>query len=394
MEWTCLRGEPAYNYVLQESQALDQVVTAVLDNSYRNATEAAVQHWQSSALTLITWCTQGRTVAPSLGGVPKACLAALADRDLDSLLYMATKVSSLRQSIYERVWRAQQAALSEAAAIFQEEGIDFILLKGADAFRWYNNEPVGMLNDVDVLVDRSALATVKRRMIQAGFRQARYDRQTASLQDFDLRHVAAAETQTPELAPLVRLEKFPLTEPERVELSTGKVGPIRLGDDEAQLIVSVDVHYQVALDVGNRGLFARAVPNHLGKGLRLSDSDAFWYLSGKYYNEVAHLNRSSLRHYAYIGPALAEGEIDWEVVSRACADFEMKIPLYYTLGFFQRLNPAVVPREVVASFRPGLHERGRDYGWQLSRIFGCDEPFPATVLPVASMGSSRNTDFV
>ena len=110
--------------------------------------------------------------------------------------------------------------------------------------------------------------------------------------------------------------------------------------------------------------------------MTMSPADHLWFITGRYYNEVAMHDKRSLRDFVYIIPILVNSHIDWEIILQSASDYNLRPSLYYYLFFLnQLLSGRYIPIEVIDKLSPANGSRSRDWGWQLDKLFDRVECF-------------------
>jgi putative nucleotidyltransferase-like protein len=333
------------------------------------------EDWRVAALSLLRWAGHTGDIDLRSLRLTPSVLSELAVRRIDSLFYAVCGTSYPIQGVYDAMWLRQLAALQEFSRALSLSGIPFIVLKAADSVpRWYANQPLGMIGDLDVLVAPDATSDVKQILLQLGYRQALVEQGGTALRDAPLSEIANLETTKSELFPFIRLEPLDVSHAE-----FGLTGRFleRSGSQTPLLSVEIDVHYGLRgeahlAEFEAEGVFRRARPAVRCDGLALCDTDAVWYVLAKYYGEVATLGKNSLRDFAYAIPAITRGKVDWELLMEIAGRGDLSQDLYYYLAFINRLIVGSVPGDVLINMHPrrrSSRRGGHDWGWQLSRLF-------------------------
>jgi hypothetical protein len=337
--------------------------------------------WAPLALELLRSCARGMRLPPALvehlrGPAGREHLPALQRRAIDSLVYIGCGLDVPQQRVYDRVWQQQRALLEALVGELTSRGVDALVIKGAEYLaRSYRTHALGFMADIDILVPRGAIGVAKQVLYGMGFRQATVDKAKLALVDFDVAVVARTELDHHELAFFSRLDPIALDADEHAFVRGIERQPVFAQPDGGLTWLCVDVHHGVSIDVPSEPLFARAVPSALGVGRALSPADQVWVTLSRYYVEVALDGKRKLRDFAYVLPLLASPfAIDWDVVLEVSRDYGLKATLHYYLAFLQRLG-AHVPKAVIDETCPDAGVQ-RDFGWQLTPLFGGTDPFP------------------
>lgn len=287
-----------------------------------------------------------------------------------------------RQIFYDAVWHEQTMALGEVVSACLQAGLTPILFKGAELVpRRYGRHGLGLAGDVDLLLPRTEMEEAKAVLHGLGYRQAVRDPQAQRLVARDVAALAAAEADHYELAAFVKLVDLDGRWAAEAAVDPSGDGPVYPTATGAQLLVQIDVHHGVAGDVDSAPLIRRAVPSRAHPGaLTLCDADHLWLNLSRNYIETAIFDRTSLRPLAYTLPVLVDGAVDWSVVAGVAEELSLGHTLHYHLDFAGRLCPGRVPEWVLDRVAGSARGRLRDFGWQLAKPFGFDEPFPARLL--------------
>lgn len=306
-------------------------------------------------------------------------LAALKRHKIDSLLYVGCLLDSPIQRVYDKVWMRQREALLHLLNQLLDKGISPIIFKGAEFLAAsYHPHALGLNNDVDILVERPELGTVKKVLHSMDYSQSLFDPNVGELVDRDLQDIAEFERAGYELIPFNRKEEIELEADELAFAQTWQSHPLWVVDDRCFVITTFDPHYGVSYDVPGDEFFSRAVPSAVGAGRAMSLADQLWFTTSRYYNEVALNGKDSLRDFAYIASLIPNDQIDWDVILGAADRYDLRPSLYYYFAFLNRLGGAI-PDEALEELSPGKGSRDRDWGWQLSKLFDLIDPYPLAV---------------
>jgi hypothetical protein len=339
-----------------------------------------ISAWGRVALELLQSTVGELTVAPErevwLWEQGRPWIKELAERKIDSLLYLACNLRTPAQRVYDKVWGRQRDTLLEALRALDSNGIGAVVFKSSEFFAdYFDQHSLGILVDVDLLVEIGQLPTLKRILLSSGFRQAHFDVSKRQLIDTDLVQVARHESEHYELYPFTCMREITLDEEERAFVQTRTGQPLWAIEGECFLMVEIDVHRRVVADVDSSELFDRAIPSALGSGMTLSPTDHLWLTMSRYYNEVALHGKCSLREFACLGILMRRAEIDWDLLLKVVREYEIHSSLYYFLSFSNHLFAGLVPDEVLTEMLPLKGRRNRDWGWQIGKLFGGIEPF-------------------
>jgi hypothetical protein len=351
-----------------------------------NEARQAVPDWAACALQLLRWSAALDAIpASAVSRLRASCprhLGRLAGVQIDSLYYLGCDPLAPTQRVYDAVWGAQRQCVTELLGRLSDEGVAAVAFKGADVLaRHFGHASLGLLGDVDLLVDRADLGRVKRIVCAEGYRQARYQPDAEELVDVDVADIAAFEGQDCELYPFCLPVRLDLTGPEIDLCRTWPAGPIHIAGGDCIAEVELDIHHCVALDIETRPLLDRRRPSALGAGSAMSPADHLWFITARLYNAMALRGKGSMRDFVYIIAILGRESIDWDVVLGAAEEYELRPALYYLFSFVSALGAAPIPSDVLAALSPLCGSRVGDWGWQIGRLFEVVDPCP---LPLGS----------
>lgn len=340
--------------------------------------------WGACAVELLRGMVRG--APPALDKVVVASeLDGLEAAGLDSLYFLAFDDSHPRQLLFDAVWARQRAACEEVQAAASAAGIECLLFKGAAHLdRWFGGRALGCMTDVDLLVRRSDAVRIIPILYSLGYQPGYLENGRLLLRD--VQEIGAHEAEHYELVPYNRLEAVPLSEEVVGACQSVRRPALSVAPTAITMRVELDVHHGVASDVDANGLFTRAVT---AAGFRtFSDADHVWFGLSRLYAEVALHGKTSLRDLAYLGPIVARGDIDWDVVLDYAREYELRPGLYYFLSFLDDLADGPVPPTVLAELHPANGARHRDWGWQLGKLLGGLDP-PPRLEPLSTRRSGR-----
>lgn len=336
--------------------------------------------WQPCALNLLTrLANPAATVAALL--LTEEVRARLVQAKIDGLERLAGCTSTPLQRVYDRVWQVQLAATEEAISRLGGHGIDPLLFKGVEiAARYLHGHMPSMMGDVDMLVPRQQLGAARAALFSLGYRQAEYDQDRGALVDADVSDIARVEGSHYELFPFRRMQAFELDADELAALRAApRRAPVFLTDArQACLIVELDIHHGVALDIETAPLLARSQQSVQDGARTLSHADHLWVTTARYYNETAVHGKRTLRDFTYVIALLRDAVMDWDIVLDAAHQYELHPGLFYYLSFASSLfSNSPVPADVLADLDPRRGSRLRDWGWQLGPLFDALDPMPS-----------------
>ncbi len=302
-------------------------------------------------------------------------------REIEGLLSRISGYRDDLMAVRKYILRSQLDALADLVDGLQTYGVDAVVFKGAALMpRFFSDCPLSLLLDIDVLVARSQIQTVKKVLYEQGYVQGTYNVETHSIGPRDVQEIGEIEARHYELAPFFRAK--PLSQEDIQNLGgidTFNQRPLSLNHRQGYLFIEVDIHHNVATDTLVEPLLDRRVANKYGKGATLSDADHLWISCSRFYNEVALFGKRSLRQLIYSAPLMFE-DINWDVVLSSARDLELSSSLYYPLITLGHLTGKHPPSEVLQEINPIRRGAQRDFGWQLGQLFETIEPFPFSPL--------------
>jgi Uncharacterised nucleotidyltransferase len=259
----------------------------------------------------------------------------------------------------------------------ETNGVTALVFKGAEYLaRHFGTGSVGALQDVDIIVRPGDQAAASEVLRELGFRQATVDYRAGALVDHSPEVIAAFERDHYELAAFVRLHEVRCDPDELDAMPSSPQPPIWRVGDTCMMAVMVDVHRGVAKNIDGARFFEHAVRSALGTGRTFCAADHLWFTTSRYYTEVAMHGKKSLRDFVYLVALLRTEDVDWDLVLHANEELRLGPSLYYYLRFLAALTGVEVPSAVLKATSPATGRYRRDWGWQLSRLFGQIDPFP------------------
>lgn len=336
--------------------------------------------WAYTAAALISWCPRVSEAPPSIKDFAAKLTATdiqqLRRRRIDSLQYWVADPANSRQKLYNRLWHFQRASLERAIGALNEHRLEFLVFKGGEFIsRYFQNQSIGMLYDVDILIRRQSVGAAKRALFGAGFKQAIFDPESSTFVDRDVSEVARMESAHYELAPFAFCQEMTLDADELELAAAYNEFPIWVTQDRRTFfVVEVDLHHAIAMDIEGAELFNRAVPSSYSNALTLSAADHVWFTTSRFYTEVALHGKRSLRDFCYLAAILRCETIDWDVIVETSDKYELNSALYYYLAFLDRILGGAVPVSLLQTLARKRATSLRDWGWMLSPLFGYSPP--------------------
>lgn len=333
--------------------------------------------WQEHALRLLRISNAPNAIPPTAvetDGCTPACLEKLLDRKIDSLYYGAVSPGSPVQRLYDAIWSAQERVCASVLADLAAAGTMPLVFKGGDFQKRYWPFAVSASADIDILLPRTHLGVARASLYSNGYRQAKFDRKQGRLIDGDVVEIGEVEAGHYELFPFCRLEPIVLAPDER-EAADGRNLPLFIDARDAFLIVEIDVHHRVSVDLESEPLIERSRSSPYGHGLSMSAEDHLWFTTSRLYTETAIHGKRSLRDFAFLLSLLANETIDWDALLAIAREYELHAALYYYFHFLAFLG-GPIPAGVLEQLSPRHSRRLRDWGWQLSVLFDWVDPAP------------------
>lgn len=362
---------------------------ASLPGSANAPSTYAVPLWAQIAMALLK--AHGRETAPDtaiLAGIGEedgCVLSMLRIKRIDSLYYHARPcpMVSPQQTLYDKIWAVQERALAAAIRAIEAAGLPVLVFKGAEMLALYapcRTRAVSLMSDLDLLVPRRDLAKITRLLNDDGYVQGVVDPERGTIAEAHADQHRFYENHHYELHPFVRLDPIDLSSQEveviaRLPRRTQLVGR----EGKWHLIVKLDVHHNVSLDMEVEQFFRRAIPSHLGYGLTLGPADHLWVMVSRYYMEVAIHRKYRLRDLVFFMTMLRRLAIDWDLVVERCRHYRLYPSLFYMLSFLDQLSGTVIPTGVLAEMSPRKDDREHDWGWQIGALFEFIETPPSII---------------
>ncbi|MBY5336073.1 nucleotidyltransferase family protein [Rhizobium leguminosarum] len=351
---------------------------------------SVLPQWSSFACDMISWSPDFSEIPAALVNQSKTLnpddIERLRKMRVDSLVYLASDPTSVRQRLYDRLWRLQRKILISAIETLNDASIQFLVFKGAEFVeRYFDGHSIGMLYDVDILIKRNDVGATKRALIGRGFRQAIFDGELKQFIDRDVSEIAKMELSHYELAPFAWIEEILLPEDEFREATAYNEFPIWTVGDRAYFVVELDIHHGISMDMNGEELFDRAVPSIFNGAMTLAFHDAIWFTTSRYYVEVAAHGKRSLRDFVYLRALLTREVVSWEEVARHARDLRIQPAVYYFLTFLNEIGPKVFDAEITDALRPA--DGVRDWGWMLTPLFASTPTFDFPFTPSRRRGS-------
>jgi Uncharacterised nucleotidyltransferase len=309
----------------------------------------------------------------------------LAARKIYGLAFIGAAQATPLFALYRKVWLAQRAALQSLVAELASRGLDVLIYKGAETTeRHYGSHPVCLRGDIDLLVRPGQLAGVKAAMTECGLVQADYDTENCRLIPLTPEQLESTERGRYNLRSFASLIDIPLTSEERA-LGPRWLTPVSLRAEHATLVLGIDISIGLDQKIGSDEMFDRSRASVFAGARTLSEEDHVWYTATLFYlqtflNKQQHKLTQMADLIATIGN---HGDrIDWAQVV-ALGQRHGGLPaLYYPIAYIDRLiGGGAVPGAALDALQPVHGSRSRDYGWQIAKLFGRVDEFPAAFLP-------------
>ena len=316
----------------------------------------------------------------------------LAQRKIDSLLYLGDRNPRPRQRLYDLVWARQRDAAEQIARALSTSSIPVIIFKGADIVsRYFGTHAIGFLDDIDILVPKECLDEVAETLKSLGYCKSIIKRGPL-LVDWKDDELDQVESGHYELAPFWKMEEVQL-DSELIGALTRRT-PLWMSSNGSWFVgLNIDLHHGVATNVPGTPFFERSRPSVFPDAAAMNASDLLWLTVSRYYTEVALNGKRSLRDFSYVLSLLSREEIDWDVVLRAQSMYSLGAALHYYLAFAERIFPGVVPCDVLDSTNPRVDSSRFDWGWQLEQLFSVGAPFPLDQQVVLASGDRTRSDY-
>ena len=196
-------------------------------------------------------------------------------------------------------------------------GVSPLVVKGAELVRrFYGDSCLALLGDIDLLVRRHELETVKASLHRIGFRQAFFSEKDLRLVDEDIANICKIESTHYELVPFCRVTPLRLTETQIRLAADWERRPLWILDGQAYVALRL-TFITVSPPISESApFFERAVASAFPNAFTLNSGDHLWVTISRYYNEVALHGKHSLRDFAYAA-ALIDSGPDWDRVLAA-----------------------------------------------------------------------------
>jgi hypothetical protein len=268
--------------------------------------------WKDVALRLLAACgaplpqeTVRQWAEHEAEILTRACRA-----KIDGLYHLSCGTNSPAQELNDAVWSMQRRELMSFVKQLDDQHVPTLVFKGAE-FRdmLFASRSISFMKDCDVLVPRSEIGRAKQAAYLTGFRQASFDPAAGQLVDDDLTDVASIEIMHYFISAFRKLVPLELSQRLLDTAVNDLREPLCLVDGQCFVVVTLDIHHNVATDVSPDPFFKRAVPSALGVGQTFSAADHLWFTASRYYNEVAVHGKRTLRELAFLVALLKDTEI-------------------------------------------------------------------------------------
>ena len=305
---------------------------------------------------------------------------------IDSLLYRHLSPLSPMQSAYNKVWALQRSCLASVIGELDQSGTEIMIYKGAEYVeRFFDSIPVGLMQDLDVIVPMDRVDSVKETLRGLGFRQADLHTGTFELVERDIAEIAQYEQNSYELFAFSKVVRFSLSDHERQAEALWVQPPVWVQGDEAVLLLTIDVHNSISNDIQPDFFWQRRTQSAFCQAFALDPTDQLWVNALRYYFEIAvHETTHRLRDLAYMARLMAHHNVDWSVIVEVAEQLEIRPALFYVLSYLARLCNKELPADVLAELAPSKGARTRDFGWQVHKLFGEVSEMPLNAIAGAT----------
>jgi hypothetical protein len=291
-------------------------------------------------------------------------------------------------SLYRKVWHAQRSALVELLAELRRRAVDVLVFKGAETTqRYYRSEPVCLRGDIDLLIRPAQVDEARCVLADSGFVQADYDTHQCRLVPLTPEQLEATQQGRYFLRSFAKLVDIELNAQEQ-SLEPQWLTPVSLRGTHATLVLGVDVGFGLDQSIGADEVFERSRESVFEGARTLCAEDLVWYTASMFYLQTfAGREKHKLTQLADLAVVIGNHSpsIDWERIVSAGQRYGLHPCIYYPLAYVGRLlGGAAVPPEVLAALDPARGVRTRDHGWQIAKLFGGVDEFPAAYLPALS----------
>ncbi len=278
---------------------------------------------------------------------------------------------------YRDAWQFQRCEFVEVLQTLNSAGIAPTTFKGCELFERYSDGgSFGLMTDVDIIVSKDELIETMSILYQRGMKPGSIDYETGTFQPLKIEEIGAVEMHHFQLPPFLVMKEVKLT-PESFQFARAHGRrPLKVFGERCYLIFEIDVHNRTALDIPFEIFADHRCESAFTKAKTLSPTDHLWSITVRYYNEVALHRKTSLREFIYIAMIIRNEQVDWRRFLELTREFATYAACYYPLAFLRSIEPSRISEAVLTELRPAEGRRGRDYGWQLGKLFDFIEPLP------------------
>jgi hypothetical protein len=278
---------------------------------------------------------------------------------------------------YRDAWQLQRGEFVETLQDLNAAGIVPTTFKGCELFERYSNGgSFGLMTDVDIIVSKDELIETMSVLYRRGMKPGSIDYETGRFQPLKIEEIGAVEMQHFQLPPFLVMKEVKLMPASFKFARAHGRRPLKVFGERCYLIFEIDVHNRTAFDVPFEMFTAHRCDSVFKNARTLSPTDHLWSITARYYNEVALHKKTSLREFIYIAMIVRNEDVDWDRFLELTHEFGTYAACYYPLAFLHSIEPSRVPEAALSKLRPVEGRRGRDYGWQLGKLFDFIEPLP------------------
>lgn len=278
---------------------------------------------------------------------------------------------------FRDAWQLQRQAFVQTLHALTDAGITVTTFKGCELNERYSDgDSFGLMADADVIVALDHLVDTMSLLYRHGLKPGVIDYASGRLMPLGIQDIGAIESQHFQLPPFLALHEVELSPDSFAFAKVYGRRPLKVFGDRCYLIFEIDVHHRTTIDIAFDVFEPHCIESVFSGARTLSPTDHLWSIASRYYNEVSLHNKTSLRELVYMALLLRHERIDWKRFLSFTEEFGTYAACYYPLAFLRALVPSCMPADALDALRPVEGRRGRDYGWQLGKLFNFVESVP------------------